>query len=135
MAALTMTEDGDGGDTEEEDSLASMQHRDPELAPLIVFLETGTLPPRDQDARQIVLASEQFTLEEDVLYYVENDGTLRVVPPVNQRERLVKEAHSGKFGAHLGDAKVYSEIKKHYWWRGMRRDITWWTRGCIVCAT
>ena len=135
VAALTMTEDGDGEDTEEEDSLASMQHRDPELAPLIVFLETGTLPPRDQDARQIVLASEQFTLEEDVLYYVENDGTLRVVPPVNQRERLVNEAHSGKFGAHLGDAKVYSEIKKHYWWRGMRRDITRWTRGCIVCAT
>ena len=44
-------------------------------------------------------------------------------------------AHRGRFGAHLGDAKVYSEIRRHYWWMGMRRDISRWTRGCIVCAT
>ena len=35
----------------------------------------------------------------------------------------------------LSDAKVYSELRRHYWWVGMRRNITQWTRGCIVCAT
>ena len=27
------------------------------------------------------------------------------------------------------------ELGRHYWWMGMRRDITRWTKGCIVCAT
>ena len=59
-----------------------------------------------------MLSSEQFTLEEGVLHHIEGDGTLRIVPPVNWRERLFAEAHGGKFGSHLGDAKVFSEIWK-----------------------
>ena len=50
------------------------------------------------------------------------------------RERLFQKAHSGVFGAHLSDTKVYTELRRHYW-TGMRRDISCWTRGCLVCAT
>ena len=46
------------------------------------------------------------------------------VPPVDQRKSLFLEAHGGRFGAHLSDAKVYSELRRHYWLMGMRRDIT-----------
>ena len=132
MAVLATTGGGGEEDSENESTLASLQRGNTELAPMIEYLETGVLLQDDQDARRIVLSSGQYTLEDDILYHVEEDGTLRVVPPVHQRERLFAEA---KFGAHLGDAKVYSEIKKHYWWVGMRRDITRWTRGCIVCVT
>ena len=132
VAALAIV----GGDSSvEESTLATLQKEDVELAPMIDYLETGTLPQNDKEARRIVLSSGQYTLEDSILYRVEDDGTLRVVPPVGQRERLFLEAHGGKFGAHLSDAKVYSEIRRHYWWVGMRRDITRWTRGCIVCAT
>ena len=124
MAVLATTGSGGEEDSENESTLASLQRGDAELAPMIEYLETGVLPPGDQDARRIALSSGQYTLEDDILYHVEDDGTLRVVPPVDRRERLFAEAHGGKFGAHLGDAKVYSEIKKHYWWVGMRRDIT-----------
>ena len=82
---------------------------------MINYLETGVLPSSDKEARQTVLSSGQYTLEDDVLYRVKDDGTLRVIPPVCHRERLFLEAHSGKFGAHLSDAKVYSEIQRHYW--------------------
>ena len=113
VAVLATTGSGGEEDSENESTLASLQRGDAELAPMIEYLETGVLPPGDQDARRIVLSSGQYTLEDDILYHVEDDGTLRVVPPVDQRERLFAEAHGGKFGAHLGDAKVYSEIKKH----------------------
>ena len=39
-----------------------------------------------------------------------------------------------ELGAHLSDAKVYSEILRHYWWLGMHRDVTHWTNGCIICT-
>ena len=135
VAALRHTEPGGSDDSTDETTLATLQRRDEELAPMINYLETGVLPSSDKEAKQTVLSSGQYTLEDDVLYRVEDDGTLRVIPPICHRERLFLEAHGGKFGAHLSDAKVYSEIRRHYWWSGMRRDISRWTRGCIVCAT
>ncbi len=35
----------------------------------------------------------------------------------------------------MRDAKIYSELKRHYWWPGMRADIGRWSRGCLICAT
>ena len=35
----------------------------------------------------------------------------------------------------MGEVKVHSELRKHYWWSGMRKDIGNWNRGCLVCAT
>ena len=74
-------------------------------------------------------------IQDELLYRVESDGTLRVIPPKSSWECLFQQAHGGRFGAHLSDAKVYSELGRHYWWSGMRKDITCWTRGCVVCAT
>ena len=70
-----------------------------------------------------MLAIVQYTLEDNVLYKVEGDGALRVVPPVDQRKSLFLEAHGGRFGAHLSDAKVYSELQRHYWWVGIHHSV------------
>ena len=66
---------------------------------------------------------------------MEADSTLRVIPPSSKREALFKQAHGGKFGGHLGDVKVHSELQRHYWWPNMRRDVSRWNRACITCAT
>ena len=118
---------------ETEADLAACQRQDKELAPVICYLETGLLPDDERLARTITLSASQYVLEDDVLYRLEQDSTLRIIPPTDQREKLFQEAHSGVFGAHLSDVKVHSELRCHYWWSGMRRDITGWTRGCITC--
>ena len=74
-------------------------------------------------------------MEDKVLYRVEPDSTLRVIPPVDQHEKLFQKAHSGVFKVHLSGVKVYNELRRHYWWSGMRSDIMHWTRGSLVCAT
>jgi len=117
------------------EELGSLQRKDPELNEVIVFLESGMLPQDEKRAKLIALSQAQFTLEEDILYRVEPDGTLRVIPPAGMRENLFQTAHGGVFGAHLRDAKVYSELRKHFWWPSMRKDITNWSRGCLTCAT
>ena len=50
-------------------------------------------------------------------------------------KRGYNEAHAGVFGAHLDDAKVHSELRRHYWWNGIRNDIMCWTHGWLVCNT
>ena len=49
-----------------------------------------------------------------------------------RRDSLFQQAHSGAFGAHMGDAKVFSELRRHYWWYGMRGDVSRWS---LVCVT
>ena len=120
---------------EVEENLASLQQKDPELATIMGYLETGALPEDESVSKRLSLTESQYLLQDGVLYHVEEDSTLHVVPPSESRKKLFTEAHGGRFGAHLGDVKVHSELKWHYWWRGMWGDITKWSRGCTVCAT
>lgn len=66
---------------------------------------------------------------------MEDDGTLRVIPLASMWEKLFQTTHGEVFGAHLRDAKVFSELRRHYWWPSMRKDVTRWSRGCLTCAT
>ena len=106
-----------------ESDIATCQRRDSELASIILYLETGVLPDDDSSARTLVLSASQYVLEDDVLYKVEQDSTLRVIPPADWREELFNTAHSGIFGGHLSDVKVHSELQSHYWWSRMRKDV------------
>jgi len=73
------------------------------------------------------LTCSQYTLVDSVFYHVYSEGTLRVIPPpppTESREELFHQAHGGVYGGHLRDAKVYSELQRHYWWPKMRSDST-----------
>ena len=85
-----------------------MQRQDVEPAAVVTYLETGVLPLDEKNARQVALKESQYTLDNQVVYRVEADGTLRVVPPNSQCERLFQEAHSGVFSAHLSNTKIYT---------------------------
>lgn len=122
-------------ETSHDSTLGSQQKDDPTLKPIIQFLEDGTLPEDVNEARKLVASQSQFSLIDDVLYHTEPDGTLRIIPPSNRRKELWRQLHSGKCGGHLKDAKMYGQLKRHYWWPKMRRDVTDWCRGCLTCAT
>ena len=115
----------------EKGSLSELQRRDGGLTPLICYLEDRTLPDDEKLARRIAMTGSQSLIEDDALYRIEADSTLRVVVPEECRKKLFEEVHGGRFGAHLSDVKVHSELRRHYWWTGMRRDITSWTRACL----
>ena len=90
---------------------------------MILYLENNTLPEDDQSARTLVLHRDQYSVVEGVLYHLASDKTLRVVVPESDRIKLVQQSHGGKFGGHLGDAKVYGMLCKHYWWPRMHKDV------------
>ena len=128
VAAITVAVDGD-------EELAERQRCDEDLAPIIQYMETGVFPDDPKQVKEVVLKSQWYTIQDSVLYRLEKDATLRIVPPTSARKELFQLAHAGKFGAHLSDFKVHSQLLRHYWWEGMRKDITKWTRACLVCTT
>jgi len=64
-------------------------------------LESGVLPKDDRRDREIALTHSQYTIIDDVLYHVETDKTLRVIPDVGDQKGIFDEAHSGTLGGHL----------------------------------
>ena len=131
ISAVMADEEADTLDTD----LPTLQKEDPELAEIIKFLETGVLSRDEKIAKRLALTQSQYLLQDEILYHVEPDSTLRLIPPSKNREQLFKQAHGGVFGGHLRDVKVHSELQRHYWWPGMRGDVSQWSRGCLVCAT
>ena len=123
------------GQESEEQRIGSRQREDPYLKEIIDYQEGDILPSDDKKARELLMSRSQYHLMEGVLYYVETDKTLHLIPPESDRRRLFEEVHSGTFGAHLRDAKVHGELSKHYWWPKMRSDISKWCQSCLVCAT
>ena len=73
--------------------LATLQREDPQLMEFITFIETGTLPAEEKSARSLALSQSQYVIEYGVLYHIESDSTLRIIPPAALREQLFKQAH------------------------------------------
>ena len=101
----------------------------------MAYLENGTLPDSDVAARKLLLTADQFSLIDQTLYRAQSGGQLLLVVPPSRRESLVQEAHAGTFSGHLREAKVYSQLQKHYWWPHMRADVQKLCRACLPCAT
>ena len=118
----------------EERTLEERQKDDPSLAAILAYLQKRELPEEEKAARELVLGEPMYTVVDGVLYHVERDKTLRIIPPTADRRKLFLEAHEGPFPGHLREAKMYSQLSRYYWWWGMRKDISQWCRACLVCA-
>ncbi|XP_050890545.1 uncharacterized protein LOC127095948 [Lathyrus oleraceus] len=46
-----------------------------------------------------------------------------VLNNVELKRKVLEEGHKGAFTIHLGSSKMYQELKKDYWWPGIKRDI------------
>ena len=110
-------------DTEEASCLSQAQLEDPDLRVIVTYLEHRILPEDEKLSKSLALTQSQYLVQDSILYFVEGDGTLRVIPPTKMREKLFKEAHGGRCGGHLGEVKIYSELNRHYWWPTMRKTL------------
>ena len=123
------------GEGSNEDSLSYRQRQDPQLVAIIQYIETGELPKEEKRAQEVALTSTAFTVLDNVLYRIEIDSTLRIIPPTSDRHKLFLETHRGVFSGHLREAKIHGQLRKHYWWPKMRKDVAHWCRACLTCAS
>lgn len=131
VAAVTPGNLAKSGDV----ALSQRQRKDPTLGTIFAYLENGQLPQDERQARELTLTRAQYVVQNGVLFYMAKDKTFRVIPPTSDREPLCQEVHSGKYGAHLREAKIHNELSRHYWWPGMRSNISQWCQACLTCVT
>jgi hypothetical protein len=49
------------------------------------------------------------------------------------KELILREAHDSAYSIHPGSIKMYKDLKTHYWWYGMKRDIAEYVSLCDTC--
>jgi hypothetical protein len=56
------------------------------------------------------------------------------VPDITSiRELILKEAHEIAYSIHPGSEEMYQDLKKRFWWYGMKREITEYVARCDSC--
>jgi hypothetical protein len=60
----------------------------------------------------------------------------RLVVPKDRelRNKIIFEAHSSKLSIHPGSSKMYHDLKPHYWWTKMRKEIAAYVARCDTCC-
>jgi hypothetical protein len=59
----------------------------------------------------------------------------RIVVPKNEevRQQILDEAHLSRYSIHPGSAKMYHDLKQHYWWTKMKIEIARYVARCDTC--
>ena len=83
------------------------------------YLLDNKLPDQEEKARELTLNKAQYEVIDNVLYCIERDKTLRIVPPTADHKGLFETAHGGVLRGHLCTAKMHSQLSRQYWWPRM----------------
>ena len=125
------------------DKMPELQRQCEDLAPIIEYLETGTLPADNNKARTVVHSSDQYVILDDILYHI-YEPRRRGVPksqryvrqlavPKQCRKEILENYHTSVLGAHQGFDRTYNAIRMHFWWKNMYADINTFVSTCDEC--
>lgn len=69
---------------------------------------------------------------------VSRDGGVRFmgriyVPTGQIREDVLSETHRSRFSIHPGGTKMYQDLKRQFWWSGMKKDVAGFVSRCLTC--
>ena len=46
---------------------------------------------------------------------------------------ILDEAHKSRMSMHPGSTKMYQDLKKIFWWSGLKRDVAEYVAACLIC--
>ena len=49
------------------------------------------------------------------------------------KKKCMYESHNTVFTMHPRGNKMYQELKRYYWWRGMKKDVIEYISKCLTC--
>jgi hypothetical protein len=85
------------------------------------------------EIRQLIIDGKGTYFREDVEGVIWFKDRLCVPDIKSIRELILKEAHETTYYIHPGSEKMYRDLKKRFWWFGMKREITEYVVRCDSC--
>lgn len=72
-------------------------------------------------------------------FRIDENGIMRChdrvyVPDVSDlRKRILDEGHHSGLSIHPGANKMYQDLRKLFWWPGMKKEIAEFVYSCLIC--
>jgi hypothetical protein len=85
------------------------------------------------EIRQLVLDGRGKDFRKDAEGVIWFKDRLCVPNVQSIRELILKEAHETAYSIHPGSEKMYQDLKKKFWWYGMKREIAEHVAICDSC--
>jgi hypothetical protein len=85
------------------------------------------------EIQQLIIDGEGPDFREDAEGVVWFKDRLCVPDIKSIRELILKEAHETTYSIHPGSEKMYQDLKKRFWWYGMKREIGEYVARCDSC--
>ena len=120
----------------------------PEMVPKTVNLDDlASAQKQDEETNQIITKLQgdesqrpsAFCIEEGLLYHIEKGTKTRphtkkqLVVPALFRAFVLKDAHDGYLGGHLGIEKTTDKVARSYFWPTMLKDVMQYVQSCETC--
>jgi hypothetical protein len=85
------------------------------------------------EIRQLIIDGKGKDFREDAEGVVWFKDRLCVPDIKSIWELILKEAHETTYSIHPGSEKMYQDLKKIFWWYGMKREIAEYVAVCDSC--
>src|ERR1051325_2842374 len=72
-------------------------------------------------------------------FKVDNQGVLRfrgricIPDDAEMKNTILEEGHRTGLSIHPGATKMYSDLKKIFWWPGLKQDVAQFVYACLTC--
>jgi len=76
---------------------------------------------------------------EDSDFKVDDQGVLRfrgricILDNDEMKKMILEESHRSSLSIHPGARKMYHDLKKMFWWSGLKRDVAQFVYSCLIC--
>ena len=105
----------------------------------IPSLLSRVIESQGQDMEIVSIKDRVQSGTSDEGWTIHTDGSLRyrgrvVVPQLTDlREEILREFHCSRFSVHPGGTKIYQDLRRQYYWSGMKRHVWDFVRRCLTC--
>ena len=86
-----------------------------------------------------VMSQDKQLTRKEICTEKDSEGVFRFssriwIPNVVElKNEVLREAHNSRFSVHPGSTKMYQDLKKNFWWPGMKNEIADWVSKCDTC--
>ena len=129
-----LNDQGQGHDLVSRSQLCKEQHNDPEILPLL----ERALDEKEIDQVLVCFYVKNGILMRkwrppDVSAEAERTVNHQIVVPRVYRPEILNLAHDTPMSGHLGINKTYHKILNHFYWPGLKSDVSQFCKSCHTC--
>jgi hypothetical protein len=122
------------------------QMKDPDIKPIIEFMESSNARPVWQDVSRFSPGTKRYwalwdslQIRNGVLYrkWESEDGKTskwQLVLPRSRIPDVLKELHNSPTGGHFGVMKTIQKVRERFYWNQVRTDVEKWCKSCDACG-